>query len=197
MIKSSLRIAAMLALSFIWTVPVQAGSPRSRCGLPNQAAAEKAWGRRPPLKRINHVRRWVRQPKKANRFARLALDPAHGNRATANSLREAEAGLALEAWGKLPGPIRREKSGASEFVDARGQRWDVKRFNSHFPTWSGGFVLDRALDKLAGQFAQKEFVILDRTDLTTVHAQSLRQAIDARGWNDRVLWYPTTPRLVK
>jgi|GEM_PF-2612020 len=196
-LRNRLKLTAViLSLALFGVGPVEAGTPKtgSHAGRP---ARTKASSYKLPRKSIGRVRGWVRKRPTRERFLRLARDPAHGNRRTANSLGEAEAGLALEVWGKLPAPIRREKSGASEFVDGKGQRWDVKRFNSHFPTRSGGFVLERALLKLESQFNNNEFVILDRSNLTTAHAQALRRGIAERNWDNKVLWYPVTPRLVR
>lgn len=124
------------------------------------------------------------------RWRKLAADPAHGGKITKNGKREALVGLHLERAGKLPGPIVRESSGSSEFIDAHGQRWDVKAFNSHFPQRSGGFKLERAMHKLETQFRGGENVILDTANLSRDHLQSLKQALEQRGYSNRVLWYP-------
>ncbi|MCA9666557.1 MAG: hypothetical protein KC503_13240 [Myxococcales bacterium] len=124
------------------------------------------------------------------RWRKLASDPAHGGQITETSKREALVGLRLERAGKLAGPIVRESTGSSEFIDAKGQRWDVKAFNSRFPQKSGGFRLDRALRKLETQFAGGENVILDTANLSRDHLQALKRALHERGHSHRVLWYP-------
>jgi hypothetical protein len=108
------------------------------------------------------------------RIVELARDPAHGNRMTSSSKQEAIVGIALEAAGKLPGPIVREQSGKSEFVDANGQRWDVKAFTSKYPKRKG----------------VGENVILDTRDLDVADQRALQREISKNGWNNRVLWYP-------
>jgi hypothetical protein len=50
--------------------------------------------------------------------------------------------------------------------------------------------LDRDLGKIEAEFNKGENVIIDTTNLSPEHAQQLRDAINARGWSDRILWYP-------
>ena len=147
---------------------------------------ERRWKQR---QRLNQKQRFRLPISTLRRMVPLARDPAHGNKMTKTSKREAFVGIMLEMRGKLPGPIKREKTGASEFVDARGTRWDVKAFNSHWPQKSGGFLLERALRKLGTQFAGGEKVILDTANLTPAHKKQLREGLDQRGWSDNVLWF--------
>lgn len=127
---------------------------------------------------------------RAARLQELAKDPAHGGKITAKGLHEAEVGLSLEEKGRLPGPIKRDPTGEAEFIDANGGRWDVKSFNSHYPPRKGGFSLNRDLGKIEGELNKGENVTIDTTDLTPDHTQQLRNAIEAKGWSDRILWYP-------
>ena len=124
------------------------------------------------------------------RAATLARDPAHNGQITRTSRREAMVGLQLEKKGLLPGPIRREHTGHSEFVDGRGVRWDVKAFDSRWPVGKGGFVLEEAMAKLERELRLGENVILDTRHLSRAHRLELSGAIEARGWSKRVLWYP-------
>ena len=123
------------------------------------------------------------------RVVSLSHDPAHG-KATPNSKREGYIGAALEAQNRLPGPITREVTGRSEFVDAKGQMWDVKGFNSNFAVKRGGFSLKKAIDKLRGEFAGGENVILDTRNLSTQHQGELKRAIKSKGWEKKVIWFP-------
>ncbi|MCK5799004.1 MAG: hypothetical protein KAI47_17550 [Deltaproteobacteria bacterium] len=122
------------------------------------------------------------------RVVQLAVDPAHG-RMTPNSKREGIIGVTLEARGRLPGPIVREPTGKSEFVDATGTMWDVKGFNSHFPGKQGGFILERAAAKILGQFRGGENVILDTKNLSSHDEKLLRREVVRRGWSKRVIWF--------
>jgi hypothetical protein len=163
---------------------IEIPSARAEVGSPSSGVAVRRQGRgalRGPWARFRQLRQ---------RYRSLARDPAHNGKITKGSRREAYVGLRLEARGALPGPIVREKSGSSEFVDAAGRRWDVKAFNSHFPPERGGFVLERALSKLSSQFRSGEKVILDTANLTPHHLDALRRGVEARGWRARVLWYP-------
>jgi hypothetical protein len=120
----------------------------------------------------------------------LARDPAHGNKITPKSVHERRVGLDLESRGDLPGPIRRDPTGAAEFVDANGTLWDMKSFNSNFPPRKGGFELNRSLQQIESEFAKGENVILDTANLTEEHARQLREAVVARGWSSRIRWWP-------
>lgn len=124
------------------------------------------------------------------RVRELSPDPAHNNQITPNSRREGLIGATLEARGILPGPITREPTGKSEFVDRNGVQWDVKAFNSKYLPKQGGFTLERAVNKLLHEFKGGERVILDTKDLSKPHRQQLAKEIDRRGWTSRVLWFP-------
>jgi hypothetical protein len=120
----------------------------------------------------------------------LAADPAHNGKATPGSRREAVVGLGLEKSGALPGPITRDPSGRAEFIDANGKKWDVKAFNSNFKPRKGGYDLKKSLTKIEGEFNEGENVILDTKDLKPEHVAELKAAIEAKGWADKILWYP-------
>jgi hypothetical protein len=124
------------------------------------------------------------------RVRELSPDPAHGNQITPNSRREGLIGATLEARGVLPGPVKREPTGKSEFVDAHGVRWDVKAFNSKYLPKQGGFTLAKAVKKLAHEFKGGERVILDTKDLSKPDRQLLAKEIARRGWASRVIWFP-------
>jgi len=124
-----------------------------------------------------------------SRFLKLASDPAHGGAITRGSFREAYVGLRLETRGVLPGRITRDRTGAAEFVDGTGVRWDVKGFNSQWPAKKGGFVLANAGASLAKEIAAGQNVILDGKRLSTDHAKALDALIQTNGWQSRVVWY--------
>lgn len=133
----------------------------------------------------------AKQLSREERLTELATDPAHkGKLPSPKTLQEAEVGLQLENAGKLPGPITRDPSGAAEFIDKTGQKWDVKGFNSAFPPRKGGFSLERDVGKIEAEIAKGENVILDSTKLSPEHLQQLKEAIEARGLVDKILWYP-------
>jgi hypothetical protein len=132
-----------------------------------------------------------KERERQERVDSLAPDPAHNGKITKGSRREAEVGVALEERGDLPGPITRDPSGFSEFIDANGQMWDVKGFSSKWPIRRGGFHLETAMEKIDGEISNKENVILDTKDLSPEHLAELRAAVAARRDLDgKILWYP-------
>jgi len=60
----------------------------------------------------------------------------------------------LEAQGEMPAPIVRDPTGQADFIDAAGQKWDVKGFNSRYPPAKGGFDLMRDAGKVDKSLAQ-------------------------------------------
>ena len=123
------------------------------------------------------------------RIKELGKDPAQGGAVTAKTLREAEVGVALEEAGRLPRPITRDPSGGAEFLDGANQPWDVKRFNSSYPTKQGGYTLESSLKKIKKELDIGENVIIDTIDLKPEHVTELRAAVSANGWDARVIWH--------
>ncbi len=107
----------------------------------------------------------------------LARDPASGGTVDADSLREAEVGVLLDQRGDLPGPLRRDASGAGEFFDANGELWDIKAFRSTRPDGSPNFVLEAALSSIQGEFLAGENIILDTLNLDEADLSALLSAI--------------------
>jgi hypothetical protein len=127
----------------------------------------------------------------AERFAALASDPSHGGAISGKTEQEARVGLDLEKSGQLPSPIRRDPTGASEFVDGEGTSWDVKAFNSRFPPGKGGYELGDSLTKIAKELRTGDNVILDTSNLSAAAINELKTAVEARTeWTGRVLWWP-------
>jgi hypothetical protein len=133
----------------------------------------------------------VHVAKNYDRYLELAIDPAHkGVPPTPAQLRESGVGLSLEGRGTLPGPLTRDPTGAAEFIDASGVKWDVKGFNSNFPPNKGGFSLDRDVGKIEKEIAQGERVILDTQNLKPEHVRALRERLEKLGHSDKVQWFP-------
>ncbi|MCG8535285.1 MAG: hypothetical protein MI808_09330 [Pseudomonadales bacterium] len=125
------------------------------------------------------------------RLEGLAADPAHNGKVTPKTLQEAEVGLSLEESGHLKPPIQRDpRPDGGEFIDADGQVWDVKAFDSRWPPRKGGFKLDRDLAKIEDEIAKNENVILDTTNLTEEHYLQLRKALTDKGVAHRIKWWP-------
>lgn len=123
-------------------------------------------------------------------FDSLAADPAHGGKIDPKSIQERTVGLDLEKAGKVPGPIVRDPTGAAEFIDAAGTKWDVKGFNSNFPPRKGGFSLARDAEKVDKSLALDENVMLDTSKMKPADVAALKQEGLARGWGDRVRYWP-------
>lgn len=123
----------------------------------------------------------------------LAKDPAHGNKLEAKGVHERKAALELEDQGELQGPVTRDPSGAAEFIDSTGKKWDMKSFDSRFPPKKGGFELNTDLGKIEAELNQGENVILDTTNLTPADAKALDLAVQNKGWSAKIRWYPRKP----
>jgi len=122
------------------------------------------------------------------RWSELSYDPAHRG-VTHNSEEEAMLGLALERAGRIPAPIVRDASGRAEFIDAKGVRWDVKAFRSFTPSGEK-MDIQKAVEKVDGEFLSGENVILDTRRLTPEDLNVLKFHIGITHNQKRVLWYP-------
>lgn len=120
----------------------------------------------------------------------LARDPAHGGKITAKTVQERNVGLGLEERGVVPGPITRDPTGAAEFIDARGGKWDVKGFNSGFRPSRGGFDLGTDAGKVDKSLNEGENVMLDTSKMSPGDIGALRLEGAARGWGNRVVYWP-------
>ncbi|MET7394759.1 hypothetical protein ABZS66_14845 [Dactylosporangium sp. NPDC005572] len=149
-------------------------------------------------------------PEYDSRVQDLAKDPADGGKVTPESTREAQVGLEMERNGALAGPIERAQLDNSDpafqkdqgdFVDANGQRWDVKSPNEYYqsgdkqgelmppeqPGRYNGETFERQVD---GELAKGEHVIVDTRNLTDESAADVNQRVAARtDWNGKVLVY--------
>lgn len=124
---------------------------------------------------------------RAARLNELAADPAQGGKITPKTMREAEVGLRLEEQGKLPSPITRDPTGASEFIDAAGQKWDVKGFNSQYAP--KGYNTPAAVQKIGAEVAAGENVIVDTAKMSATHVTELRNALDTAGLAKSVIFF--------
>ena len=106
------------------------------------------------------------------------------------SIREREVGLGAEFSGLVPGPIRRDPSGAAEFIDADGQAWDVKGFRSDMPATSGGFDLTRDIGKVERELAAGHNVIIDTASLNQADVEAVESELILRGIRHRVVFWP-------
>lgn len=127
---------------------------------------------------------------RAARLEELAKDPAQGGKATVKTRREAEVALSLEERGGpkgLDGPVERSVDPKADFVDANGQKWDVKTYNSNY---RNGFELETAMKTLRSELGKGENVIYDTKDMSAADIESLRNAVDDAGLSQNVRWFP-------
>ncbi|OME24219.1 hypothetical protein BSK47_03175, partial [Paenibacillus odorifer] len=124
----------------------------------------------------------------------LAHDPAHAGSTRQIDIEkgkhEARVGLELEEMKKLDGPIARDPSGKAEFIDAKGQAWDVKSFNSNYPPKKGGYKLSSAMRSINKSLSEGENVILDVTNLSIENKAELLHEISIQGFIDKVVTWP-------
>lgn len=93
----------------------------------------------------------------------LIHDPAHRNVVDIKSIKEALVGITAEKYGFLPNPIRRDPTGAAEFIDRLGRAWDVKAAVSRTPKGIKIFNAERLVNSVKKSLGEKENVILDLT----------------------------------
>ena len=128
-------------------------------------------------------------------YVDLARDPSHANKVLPQGRKERMIGLDLEKQGILHKIIRDpQKDKGAEFIDTvTGIKWDVKSFVSHpkgaTSARSGAFRLSRAIAKVEKEFANGHNVILDTRRLTKSDREALINAINDKGYSDRIIWY--------
>ncbi|WCN81333.1 hypothetical protein [Micromonospora sp. LH3U1] len=148
-------------------------------------------------------------PEYDRRLEELAADPAHNGNISAKSRIEAEVGLAAEAEGKIPGPIRRAELDNSdpafqkdqgEFFDSNGENWDVKSPNDLFPAgrragepmpegMRGRYDGEEFEQKLADEVAGGQNVILNTRSLSPTALADLRARVAERPeWDGKVVF---------
>ena len=123
----------------------------------------------------------------------LARDPSRGNSRSYDieqGIAEREAGLGVEQRGDVQS-IRRDPTGVAEFIDATGQKWDVKAFRSTSPTTGQNvFNLNRALSNIRKEISRGNNIILDTRHLNPVHLAELLNEVERLGWLERVIVWP-------
>ena len=108
-----------------------------------------------------------------------AADPAHG-----------QDMLELKSRSDVPGPVTRDPTGAAEFIDAHGARWDVKGCNSGFRPSKGGFDLRTDAGKVDTSLRGGENVVLDTSKMAPGDLAALKAEGVALGWGNRVVYWP-------
>ncbi len=149
----------------------------------------------------------------ATRLAELARDPDHGNVPTEATRREAVVALALEAQGRLPGPVRRPKPGdghSGDVVDGKEKDWDVKAPKSRETIIDqakanakakgrpepkldpnrvvpGEFDVVKFMGQINKELAAGEGVIIDAEGLAPSDLEGLKFELARAGLSDKVI----------
>jgi hypothetical protein len=126
----------------------------------------------------------------AKRLEELASDPASGGEATYGSTQKARAALGLEKAGLLPAPVRRDPTGATDFIDGRGLRWNAHEFNSKFSSRQGGHDIRTPIIEIGVDLLNGKNVILITENLSTEATNELNAVVDSAGLGDHVLLWP-------
>lgn len=151
----------------------------------------------------------------ATRLAELARDPDHGNVPTEATRREAVVALALEAQGRVPGPVRRPKPGdghSGDVVDGAENDWDVKAPKSRATiidqakanakakgrpepkldpnrAVAGEFDVVKFMSQVNKELAAGEGVIIDAEGLAPHDLEVLKVELAHAGVSDKVIVY--------
>lgn len=126
----------------------------------------------------------------AQRLNSLASDPAYSGTITARSMQAAQAALGLEKLGLLPAPVRRDSTGAADFIDGRGRSWDAKTVNSGFVAHQDGYDLATSMTKIGLELLLGANVIFVTENLSAEAVSELKTAVDSAGLGSRVLFWP-------
>lgn len=110
----------------------------------------------------------------------LARDPDKGGKIDPTSLQERSA--AISAWqsGQIKGPLVRDTMGG-DFIDAKGNQWDVKSFNSRYST---GFGLPVSADRIDFELGLGERVIVNTENMSASDVAALKAEGTRRGWGE-------------
>ena len=99
--------------------------------------------------------------------------------------------LDLAEQGKLRWPIKRDPSGAAEFIDGNNQAWDEKGYVSGMePPFNLANTLRQIMLEIT---VAHENVILDVSKLSPKDAADLYNAVQSQGWESKILWWPAPP----
>jgi hypothetical protein len=144
--------------------------------------------------------------KHSEKFAETAPDPDHNGRVTRGSSDEARIALDLEERGL--GPFERPKDangnlvpGKGDFVDAKGQAWDMKGAHSDWPPdvpehvkngrpFPNAYSEQWFRDTVQDQFGRGRNVIMDTRNASAADIANMKQIVDREGWGGRIIWYP-------
>ncbi|CAL9609671.1 hypothetical protein SUDANB95_05568 [Actinosynnema sp. ALI-1.44] len=146
------------------------------------------------------------EAKNPERFADVARDPDHSGKVRPGSQDEARVMLDLEERGL--GPFDRPKDadgnlipGRGDFVDAKGQAWDMKGAHSDWPPevpervrnsgpYQNAYTEQWFRETVQGQFDKGRNVIMDTRNASAADIENMKSIVAKEGWGDRIIWYP-------
>ena len=149
-------------------------------------------------------------PEYDHRLQELAKDPAKSGAIGRKSRREAEVALDLERRGDLPGPVKRQpldnsdpshQSDLGDYVDADGQRWDVKGPTDTFPDGpragqkmpegqKGRYERSRLENAIGEEIAHGQHVILDTRHLSPAALRDVHGMVASHSdWMGKVIFH--------
>jgi len=138
-----------------------------------------------------------RFPRSEAEYNALAEDPAHrGVPPDPKARQERSVGIGLENIGEpdgVAGPITRDPNPkGGEFIDAKGQVWDVKTPTSRPPPGHPqAFDAAKYADQFGDNLAKGENVMVDTTDMSAADRAALEAEVADRGWGkDKIKWWP-------
>ncbi|WP_433269622.1 hypothetical protein ACQPZF_07475 [Actinosynnema sp. CS-041913] len=144
--------------------------------------------------------------KNAERFQDTSRDPDHSGKVRPGSKDEARVAFDLEERGF--GPFERPKDangnllpGQGDWVDAKGQHWDMKGVNSDWPPdvpehvrnsrpYTDAYTEQWFRDTVQGQFDKGRNVIVDTRNASAADIANVKSIVDKEGWGARIIFYP-------
>ncbi|WP_017558623.1 hypothetical protein [Nocardiopsis baichengensis] len=166
---------------------------------------EGADDRSDPESAQHYVPPAIGTPEFEARFDELKIDPAKGGAPTKPSAAykarvEVEVGISAERQGIVEPPVRRPtsadlggKDDVGDFIDANGQRWDVKSPTEYFPPTAGKkadqfmppglpgrHTMSDLVVKIDDEISKRENVLLDLRRLTPESRQEVIEYIATR-----------------
>lgn len=146
------------------------------------------------------------EAKNPERFDDVARDPDHNGKVRPGSKDEARVMLDLEERGH--GPFDRPKDangalipGKGDFVDGKGQAWDMKGAHSDWPPdvpekvrnsgpFKDAYTEQWFRDTVQGQFDKGRNVIMDTRNASAADIENMKSIVAKEGWGGRIIWYP-------
>jgi hypothetical protein len=126
----------------------------------------------------------------AKRPEQLASDPASSGKVTYRSMQKALAALELKKAGLLSAPVRRDPTGAIDFIDGCGMSWNAYDFGSKLSSHENDHGLRISMIEIGVDLLSAENVILITENLSSEVTNELKTAVGLARLGNRVLLWP-------